>query len=354
VLDATINTNPPVANVDIASTKINTAVTIKSLANDAAGNSSTALVPSTVTVTTAPLHGSTSVNPVTGDITYTPDTDYVGTDTLTYEVCDNQLPPQCATAKQIITILPNSSVNTTTAADDYVITQVNTAATGNVKTNDVDPEGNTQTVAAQNTNIPGKGTLVLLADGSYTFTPEPGFTGPVDFIYSTCDDGTPQACATATLHILVKPDAGSGLPDLTPSIFNNGTTLLPNTTRDNVVRIFNIGSGPTTGTIIFTIPKMLPAFEITIDPNATTMDVFGGLPVTNSDWTIVEQATRYVFTSKPGVVIPGGGYNDIGLTVKSVGIVNSTGNLSIQIVFGTGGGETPFNNNADNNTYSIN
>jgi hypothetical protein len=99
---------------------------------------------------------------------------------------------------------------------------------------------------------------------------------------------------------------------------------------------------------------MLPAFEITIDPNATTMDVFGGLPVTNSDWTIVEQATRYVFTSKPGVVIPGGGYNDIGLTVKSVGIVNSTGNLSIQIVFGTGGGETPFNNNADNNTYSIN
>ncbi len=352
VLDAAINTNAPVANVDIATTKINTAVTIKSLANDAAGNSTTALVPSTVTVTTAPLHGTTSVNPVTGDITYTPANGYVGTDTLTYQVCDNQSPAKCATAKQIITTIPAAATNTTSAADDYKITAVNTAASGNVKTNDVDPEGNTQTVNPQTTNLPGKGTLVLLADGSYTFTPVAGFKGPADFPYTTCDNGTPQACATATLHVLVKP--GAGLPDLTPSIFNDGTTLVRNTSRDNVIRIFNIGADATSGTIIFTIPKMLPAFEITIDPTATSMSVFGGLAVTNNDWTIVEQATRYVFTSKAGVVIPAGGFNAIGLKVKAVGVINSTGNLSIQIIFGTGGGETPFNNNADNNTYSIN
>jgi len=352
VLDAAINTNAPVANVDIATTKLNTAVTIKSLVNDAAGNTTTALVPSTVTVTTAPLHGTTSVNPVTGDITYTPANGFVGNDTLTYQVCDNQSPAKCASAKQIITTLPASAANTTSAADDYKIVQVNTAATGNVKTNDVDPEGNVQTVTAQTTSLPGKGTLVLATDGSYTFTPVAGFTGPADFIYTTCDNGTPQACAAATLHILVKP--GAGLPDLTPSIFNDGTTLVRNTTRDNVIRIFNIGADATTGTIIFTIPKMLPAFEITIDPNATSMAVFGGLAVTNSDWTITEQATRYVFTSKAGVVIPAGGFNAIGLKVKAIGTINSTGNLSIQIIFGTGGNETPFNNNADNNTYSIN
>jgi hypothetical protein len=353
VLDATINTNAPVANVDIATTKLNTSVTIRTLANDAAGNSGTALVPATVTVTTAPLHGTTSVNPATGDITYTPAAGYSGNDTLTYQVCDNQSPAKCATAKQIITTLPASSANATSAADDYIISPVNTPATGNVKTNDVDPEGNAQTVTAQNTNLPGKGTLVLATDGSYTFTPVAGFTGPVDFPYTTCDNGTPQACASATLHILVTPSAGA-LPDLTPSIFNDGTTLLPNSIRDNVIRIFNIGAGATTATIIFTVPKMLPAFEITIDPNATSMNVFGGLTVTNADWTIVEQATRYVFTSKPGVIIPAGGFNAIGLKVKATGIVNSTGNLTIQVIFGTGGGETPFNNNADNNTYSIN
>ncbi|HEX2682457.1 MAG TPA: Ig-like domain-containing protein, partial [Ferruginibacter sp.] len=267
VLDPTINTNAPVANVDIATTQLNTAVTVNTLANDAAGNSNIALVPSSVTVTAAPLHGNAVVNPVTGEITYTPATGYSGTDTLTYQVCDNQSPSQCATAKQVITTLPASSANTTSATDDYKISPVNTVATGNVKYNDIDPEGNTQTVTAQNTNLPGKGTLILASDGSYTFTPETGFTGPVDFAYSTCDNGTPQACASATLHLLVTPPAVTG-PDLTPSIFNDGTTLIAGTTRDNVIRVFNIGIGATTGSIIFTIPKMLPAFEITIDPNA--------------------------------------------------------------------------------------
>jgi hypothetical protein len=99
---------------------------------------------------------------------------------------------------------------------------------------------------------------------------------------------------------------------------------------------------------------MLPAFEITINPAETHMNVFGGTEVSNGDWIIVEQATRFVLTSKPGVVIPSGGFSDIGLKVKAIGIKNSTGNLSVQIVFGTGGGETPYNNNTDNNTYSTN
>lgn len=352
VLDPAINTNAPVANVDIATTRLNTAVTVKTLANDAAGNSTTALVPSTVTVTSAPLHGTTSVNSTTGDITYTPANGFTGNDTLTYQVCDNQVPAKCATARQVFTTLPAAATNTTSAADDYKIVQVNATGSGNVKTNDVDPEGDTQTVTPQTTTLAGKGTLVLMADGSYTFTPVSGFTGPADFVYTTCDNGTPQACAAATLHVLVKP--GAGLPDLTPSIFNDGTTLVRNSVRDNVIRIFNIGADATTSTITFTIPKMLPAFEITIDPNTTSMNVFGGMAVNNSDWTITEQATRYVFTSKPGVVIPAGGASSIGLQVKAVGVVNSTGNLSIRIVFGTGGGETPINNNNDNNTYSVN
>jgi hypothetical protein len=112
--------------------------------------------------------------------------------------------------------------------------------------------------------------------------------------------------------------------------------------------------GPTSAPIIFTIPKMLPAYVITINPNETSMDVFGGTTVSNSSWTIVEQASRFVLTSNPGLVIPAGGFADVGVKVQAVGIKTSTANLSIQIVFGTGGGETPFNNNADNNTYSTN
>jgi Bacterial Ig domain/FG-GAP repeat len=351
VLDGTVTNNPPVANVDIASTKINTAVTVKTLANDAASYSSNALLPSTVVITVAPLHGTTSINPANGDITYTPAAGYVGTDTLTYQVCDNQFPSKCATAKQVITVLSATAANRTTAADDYVITRINTAANGNVKTNDTDAEGNTQTVTAQTTNYSGRGVLQLNTDGSYTFTPDTGFTGPADFTYTTCDNGTLQACATATLHVLIQPTFG--LPDLTPTIFNDSTNLVKGTTRDNAIRIKNIGSGPTTAPIIFTIPKMLPSFEITIDPNATSMNVAGGTAVTNASWTIVEQTNRYVFTSKPGLVLQVGDSNFVGVKVKAVGMKSSTGNLSVQIILGTGGGETPFNNNNHNNTYII-
>jgi hypothetical protein len=352
VFDKTSNSNAPVAHVDVAYTKVNTPVTLKSLANDHAGSAIVSLVPSSVMVVVAAHHGATTVNAANGDITYTPNTDFTGRDTLTYTVCDNQAPPKCASADQIITVKGNNAPNSTEAADDYNIIPINTVGTGNVKINDTDPEGNAQTVTAQNTTVAGKGTLVLQSNGDYQFTPVVNFTGPVDFPYMTTDNGVPVATAKATLHILVAPVPA--IPDLTPSIFNDGTTVFQESTRDNVIRIFNIGSGATSAPVIFTIPKMEPAYTITINPNEIMMDVFGGMAVKNSDWIITEQATRYVLTSKAGVVIAAGGYADIGVKVTAVGIKNSTGNLSVQIVFGTGGGETPYNNNADNNTYSTN
>ncbi len=202
-------TNNPVANIDRATTPVNTAVTLNTLANDKTGNNnSIALNPASVTVTTAPLHGMTIVNPATGNITYTPNPGYTGFDTLTYQVCDFASPtPRCATALQIITIEPASSDNTTTATDDHNSTPLNTQVSGNVKTNDSDPQGNTQTVTAQTTNIPGKGTLVLNTDGTYTFTPATGFTGPVNFPYQTCDNAALPVCTNATLYILVYPGA---------------------------------------------------------------------------------------------------------------------------------------------------
>ena len=208
VTQPTVNTNNPIANIDRATTPVNTAVTLNTLANDKDGNNSPVILnPASVTVTTAPLHGTTSVNPATGNITYTPNSGYTGYDTLKYQVCDLASPtPRCAISLQIITIEPAASGNTTVATDDYNSTPLNTPITnGNVKTNDSDPQGNTQTVTAQNTTIAGKGTLILNTNGTYTFTPVTGYTGPVNFTYQTCDNGTPSVCANATLYILIFP-----------------------------------------------------------------------------------------------------------------------------------------------------
>ncbi|RYZ26219.1 MAG: hypothetical protein EOP49_43655, partial [Sphingobacteriales bacterium] len=143
---------PPVANTDIAITKTNTAVTIFTLSNDAAGVPERKLLPGSVVITVAPKWGTATVDPSTGNIIYTPMYLYTGMDTLTYSVKDDVEPVQgMATALQIIRIDPAiGAINNTLAADDYVVTFADVAASGNVKTNDTDAEGHIQTVAAQN------------------------------------------------------------------------------------------------------------------------------------------------------------------------------------------------------------
>jgi hypothetical protein len=102
-------------------------------------------------------------------------------------------------------VLPAIHNNTTAAADDYASTPYETPVSGNVMLNDTDAEGDAQTVTPQTTTVPGHGTLVLNSDGTWTFTPDAGFSGSTDFPYNICDNGIPQACTHATLHIVVRP-----------------------------------------------------------------------------------------------------------------------------------------------------
>lgn len=209
VADPAVNTNAPVANPDLATTKIGTPVTIPTLSNDQPGSNSATLNPSSVTITNAPNHG-TAVVGASGNITYTPAAGFTGIDTLYYQVCNTASPPNCATSYQVITVLPTGT-NVTSASDDYKTTYMGTPVSGNLKTNDIDIEGNTTTITTTGTfTVAGKGSVTINADGSYTFTPEPGYTGPVSFPYTVCDNGIQQACDNATLYILVTP--GNPLP----------------------------------------------------------------------------------------------------------------------------------------------
>ncbi|MEP6712192.1 MAG: Ig-like domain-containing protein [Ferruginibacter sp.] len=217
VLDPPASPKPPVANTDIATTKMGIPVTINSLSNDKCSNTGCSLNPASVTVTIPPSNGTTSVDPGTGNITYTPNPGFTGKDTLSYQVCDNAATPLCATAQQIITVNATAAANSTSAADDYAYTPKSVTVNGNVKLNDTDPEGDVQTVTSQTTFVPNVGTLTLNTDGTFSFVPDPIFTGPVDFAYTICDNGIPIACASATLHILV---ATSGPLPVTLSNFS--------------------------------------------------------------------------------------------------------------------------------------
>ncbi len=198
--------NKPIANVDIASTQINTPVTLISLSNDKCVVVGGCDLDPSISIITQPENGTVIIDALTGNTTYTPDPGYVGLDTLRYQVCVLAEPGNCAQANQIITILDVSADNSTLAADDFNSGGQDTPITGNVWDNDTDPEGDTQTVTAQVTPIAGVGTLTLATDGTYSFVPEETFYGPVDFPYLTCDDNVSQACANATLHLLVVRD----------------------------------------------------------------------------------------------------------------------------------------------------
>ena len=77
---------PPTAKDDTVETDEDTSVTIDVLTNDTDSDGS--IESSTVTVTSGPSHGSTSLNTSTGEVTYSPDKDYHGADSFTYTVKD--------------------------------------------------------------------------------------------------------------------------------------------------------------------------------------------------------------------------------------------------------------------------
>jgi hypothetical protein len=105
---AEVVNDPPTVVNDTASTSQDTPVVINVLNNDSDGDGH--LVPSSLAVRSGPSHGTTSVNSVSGEITYSPAVGFFGSDSFTYEICDDgsPLPAECSTGTVSIYITPNN------------------------------------------------------------------------------------------------------------------------------------------------------------------------------------------------------------------------------------------------------
>ncbi|HPO12378.1 MAG TPA: Ig-like domain-containing protein [Candidatus Hydrogenedentes bacterium] len=198
--------DPPDARTDSANTEEDTPVVIDVLANDedVDGN----LVPGSVTVTRAPLHGSTAVNPATGGITYTPSADYNGNDSFLYAVTDDGSPLPAQTSEATVLINIGAVNDTLTANDDTAATNEDTPVTVDVLANDTDIDGNVLPATVSITQAPASGTAVAdPVTGSITYTPNANFNGNDSFVYVVQDDGTPEPVRfdTATVSVHVAP-----------------------------------------------------------------------------------------------------------------------------------------------------
>jgi gliding motility-associated-like protein len=231
VNDPLLNTNPPIANPDLAVTIVNTPVTTNVLANDKAANLGTSLNQASLIISTAPKHGSVNVN-ADGSLTYTPAAGYIGIDSLTYSVCDNSAPtPICKTAIVYYTVNAATANPVTTAADDFANTYAGNPVSGNVLSNDKNTASANLVVTANSAVPANKGVLLMNTNGTYTFTPAPGFTGPIDIVYTVCG-GSPQVCTNATLHLLVEPLIPNKILEV---------TKIANSAKMNLDGSFNIG-----------------------------------------------------------------------------------------------------------------
>ena len=94
-----------------------------------------------------------------------------------------------------------------TAGDDTYDTNINTPISANVQLNDADFAGNA--LVSQLVTGPTNGMLSLASDGSFTYTPNTGFTGTDTFTYDDTDGFVTSNTATVTINVLSNTHPGT-------------------------------------------------------------------------------------------------------------------------------------------------
>jgi VCBS repeat-containing protein len=150
---------------------------------------------------TQPPNG-TLVDNNDGTLTYTPTGEFNGTDSFTYTINDGF----GETATATVTITVNSVNDAPLATADAVSTPQDNPlviATATLLGNDTDIDGDPLSV--DSVGNPANGTLTDVGNGSYTYTPNAGFTGTDSFTYTVTDGNGGTDTATVTVTVMPPP-----------------------------------------------------------------------------------------------------------------------------------------------------
>ncbi|WP_374941765.1 Ig-like domain-containing protein [Buttiauxella brennerae] len=299
---------------DLISVNGNSSVTSDVLANDTFTNSD-----KTIVATTLGNHGTVTVE--NGKITYTPDLGYVGADSYTYTVLSGGILETATVAVRVADLAP--IVN-----PEAVITPENTPISGNVLTNDSDPNGDplhisvfqvggTRYNAGETALLAGVGSLTVQADGSYTFTPETNWHGFVPAVTYTVSDGYPVGETNGTLRILVAPSVEiqvreDGLTPLDPGAQEVSGTL-------DLLSLDKLKTFTFQGRVI-TAEQLLqlnPLSPITIETVTGTITLLAYYSPADGEGHVDYRFTLREAVSQPGLVST---HNDYAVEVNGVNV----------------------------------
>jgi VCBS repeat-containing protein len=192
------------ASNDSSTTQEDQAVLINVLAND--NDLDGTINPATLVIVAQPNKGLAQVNPATGQVTYTPATDFFGFDSIRYRVMDQDgLLSNIATASIFVAPVNDAPI---ARSDNYLVNEDtirNVSAAKGLLENDIDVDGDGLT--AMLVTGPTHGTLTLLSNGSFTYTPNANYFGNDSFVYRLNDGFAWSTSALVVLTILSANDA---------------------------------------------------------------------------------------------------------------------------------------------------
>ncbi len=153
-----------------------------------------------------------------GSFVYTPDEDFVGSDTFTYKLIGDGIESNIATVTIAVeNFLPDATDDSYTVMHDTPLAaivpyeiepeetpdpelEVDYTSTTGVLANDTDEDTDWLTTVLL--SGPAHGTLVLEANGTFLYTPDAGFVGEDSFTYAAHDGLQNSAAATVFIEVI--------------------------------------------------------------------------------------------------------------------------------------------------------
>lgn len=206
----------------------------------------------TASILAAPVYG-TLVFQSDGSFVYTPTSGYSGTDSFEYAVHDGIDASSSVTV--VITVRENHAP--VSGTEQYSVTEdeelmVN-AASG-ILANDTDEDGDALSISLL--TGPFHGTLLLDEDGSFTYTPNAGYSGADLFTYEVSDGILSSGSTTVNLTVVAVNDAPVAYGDCYWVATND--TLAPDSTIGVIANDYDVDedtlsvsivTGPANGTL---------------------------------------------------------------------------------------------------------
>jgi VCBS repeat-containing protein len=161
--------------------------------------------PITYSVVSGPAHGSLNLAS-DGSYTYTPGSNYHGSDSFTFKTSDGTLDSAPAT----ISLTVNSVNDAPNTSIDFNFTDEDTPVSGAATAGDADGDPLTYSLVGG----PSHGSVVFHSDGTYTYTPTANFHGTDSFTFKANDGTVDSNTGTVAIGVASVNDA----PVITPTV----------------------------------------------------------------------------------------------------------------------------------------